>query len=174
LPFGGAGFFLFILAALHVPALHVPALHVVKPQLDPSWRLISEYAIGWLMLLAFDSLSASCVALHFCAGAFARRRRAFGGGAGALGSALFVADPPQHRNVRQPATGSRPPRPIDQSFTTRRNTDSARRRVLAGKIVVQEPAVNVWFYPSIYRQDGCRSRCGQTCRFQASAPSAAS
>lgn len=41
-------------------------LHVLKSELDPSWRFISEYAIGrygWLMVLAFLSLAASCLAL---------------------------------------------------------------------------------------------------------------
>jgi hypothetical protein len=34
------------------------ALHLFKPELDPSWHVISEYAIGrygWLMVLAFLS-----------------------------------------------------------------------------------------------------------------------
>jgi len=77
---------------------------------------------------------------------------------------------------KRPPAGYRfPPATTDRSiFYGARNTDSARRRVLAGKIVVQEPIVNVGFYPSIYRQDGCRSRCGKLARFQASSPSAAS
>jgi hypothetical protein len=84
--FGGAVAFLLILAALHV----------LKPQLDPSWCLISEYAIGrhgWLMLLAFVSLSASCFALLFMLG-FSLGWVALAGVAlGPLGSALFIADP---------------------------------------------------------------------------------
>jgi hypothetical protein len=39
-------------------------LHLVRPELDPSWRMVSEYAIGsygWLMVLAFFSLSLSCL-----------------------------------------------------------------------------------------------------------------
>lgn len=42
----------------------VAALHAIKPELDPSWRFVSEYAIadyGWLMMFAFLSLSLSCV-----------------------------------------------------------------------------------------------------------------
>jgi hypothetical protein len=42
------------------------ALHVIKPEVDPSWRFISEYAIGengWIMELAFLSLALSYVAL---------------------------------------------------------------------------------------------------------------
>lgn len=40
------------------------SLHVIKPEYEPSWRLISEYAIGrfgWIMVLAFFSLALSCV-----------------------------------------------------------------------------------------------------------------
>lgn len=40
-------------------------LHVLKPELDPSWRMISEYEIGksgWLMRLAFFAWSGSVVA----------------------------------------------------------------------------------------------------------------
>jgi len=42
------------------------ALHLIKPELDPSWHFISEYAIGrygWLMVLAFLSLALSYVSL---------------------------------------------------------------------------------------------------------------
>jgi hypothetical protein len=42
------------------------ALHLIKPELDPSWRMVSEYEIGrhgWIMQLAFLSLSLSCAAL---------------------------------------------------------------------------------------------------------------
>ena len=56
LSFAGAATFVLLLAALHV----------IKPELDPSWRFISEYAIGengWIMELAFLSLALSYVAL---------------------------------------------------------------------------------------------------------------
>lgn len=42
------------------------ALHVIKPELDPSWRLVSEYAIGthgWVMTLCFLAQSLGCAAL---------------------------------------------------------------------------------------------------------------
>jgi hypothetical protein len=42
------------------------ALHVIKPELEPSWRFLSEYAIGrrgWLMQAAFCIWAASCAAL---------------------------------------------------------------------------------------------------------------
>jgi len=54
--FAAAAAFLALLAALHV----------LKAELDPSWRVISEYAIGehgWIMVLAFLSLAVSNVAL---------------------------------------------------------------------------------------------------------------
>jgi hypothetical protein len=56
LSFGGAATFVVLLAALHF----------IKPELDPSWRMISEYEIGrhgWVMALAFLFLAFSCVTL---------------------------------------------------------------------------------------------------------------
>ena len=56
LSFAAAATFLILLAALHL----------IKPELDPSWRVISEYEIGrygWIMMLAFLSLAVSCVSL---------------------------------------------------------------------------------------------------------------
>lgn len=41
-------------------------LHGIKPELDPSWRFISEYAIGdhgWLMVLAFFLFAANYLVL---------------------------------------------------------------------------------------------------------------
>jgi len=54
----------FVTAGMFVVLL--TALHVIKPELDPSWRFISEYAIGdngWIMVLAFFSLALSYVLL---------------------------------------------------------------------------------------------------------------
>lgn len=56
LALSGAVLFLVLLAVLHV----------IKPELDPSWHFISEYAIGdngWVMTLAFLSLALSCASL---------------------------------------------------------------------------------------------------------------
>jgi hypothetical protein len=42
------------------------ALHFIKPELDPLWHFISEYAIGdygWIMVLAFLSLALGYVTL---------------------------------------------------------------------------------------------------------------
>lgn len=47
-------------------ALLVLLLHAVKPEYAPSWRFISEYAIGangWIMVLAFLAWSLSAAAL---------------------------------------------------------------------------------------------------------------
>lgn len=53
---GGAVSFVALLAALHA----------VRPDLDPSWTVISAYALGdhgWLMTLAFAAMAAGCAAL---------------------------------------------------------------------------------------------------------------
>jgi hypothetical protein len=42
------------------------ALHVLKPDLDPSWHMLSEYALGehgWVMALFFILLSLACASL---------------------------------------------------------------------------------------------------------------
>lgn len=47
-------------------ALIIVALHAIKPEFEPSWRFISEYAIGangWIMTLAFLIWASSCAAL---------------------------------------------------------------------------------------------------------------
>lgn len=44
--------------------LSLGSLHLLQPEMDPTWRLISEYALGrfgWLMTLAFLAL-AVCLA----------------------------------------------------------------------------------------------------------------
>lgn len=56
LSFAAAATFVVLLAALHL----------IKPELDPSWRFISEYSIGdhgWIMVLAFLSFAVGYVAL---------------------------------------------------------------------------------------------------------------
>jgi hypothetical protein len=52
------------LAAATVFLVLLGALHFIKPEFDPSWRMVSEYAIGdngWVMSLAFLFLAVSCV-----------------------------------------------------------------------------------------------------------------
>ena len=54
------------LAAAATFLILLAALHLIKPELDPSWRFISEYAIGdygWIMALAFLSFAVGYVAL---------------------------------------------------------------------------------------------------------------
>ena len=54
----------FVAAATFLVLL--AALHFFKPEFDPSWRVISEYALGdygWIMVIAFLSLALSCVSL---------------------------------------------------------------------------------------------------------------
>jgi Protein of unknown function (DUF998) len=79
------------------------ALHFIKPGVDPSWRMISEYEIGnhgWIMQLAFISVASSCVALFV---AIRRQTPTLGGRIGlglllvcATGmtiAAIFITDP---------------------------------------------------------------------------------
>ena len=56
LSLAGAATFVVLLATLHL----------IKPELNPSWHFISDYAIGrhgWMMVLAFGSLAFSYVML---------------------------------------------------------------------------------------------------------------
>ncbi len=42
------------------------ALHIIKPEFEPSWHFVSEYAIGkygWVMKLSFFSWAISCITL---------------------------------------------------------------------------------------------------------------
>jgi hypothetical protein len=93
LSFASAATFVVLLAALHF----------IKPELDPSWHFISEYAIGdygWMMVLAFLSLALSYVTLFV---AIRSQLRTIGGNIGlalllvsALGltiAAVFTTDP---------------------------------------------------------------------------------
>jgi hypothetical protein len=44
------------------------ALHLLSPEFDPSWRMVSEYALGrysWVLSLMFLTWALSCVALVF-------------------------------------------------------------------------------------------------------------
>jgi hypothetical protein len=56
------------LAAAAMSLVLLAALHVFSPEFDPSWRMVSEYALGdygWVLGLMFLSLAASCVSLFF-------------------------------------------------------------------------------------------------------------
>lgn len=55
----------FTLTASATFLVLLAALHLIKPELDPSWRFVSEYAIGpygWLLRIAFLTLALSCLA----------------------------------------------------------------------------------------------------------------
>ncbi len=88
-------------AAIFVVLLVV--LHVLKPELDPSWRFVSEYAIGvhgWLMVLAFLSLAVGYLALFVAIRSQARTiagRIGLGlllvSAAGLAVAGVFVTDP---------------------------------------------------------------------------------
>jgi len=93
LSFAAAGTFLVVVAALHV----------IEPEFDPSWRMVSEYALGrygWIMVLAFLSLAVSCVALFV---AIRSQTRTIGGyiglafllvaAGGLIIAAVFATDP---------------------------------------------------------------------------------
>jgi len=44
------------------------ALHIISPEFDPSWRMVSEYALGdygWVLSLMFLTWALSCVMLFF-------------------------------------------------------------------------------------------------------------
>jgi len=93
LTWGAAAVFLVLLAVLHF----------LKPEFDPSWRMVSEYAIGrygWVMVLAFLSMSLSSFALF---AAIRTQISTIGGKIGLAlllisavaiaGAAVFTADP---------------------------------------------------------------------------------
>ncbi|MGC5224014.1 DUF998 domain-containing protein [Micromonospora sp. DT81.3] len=76
----------------------IAMLHVLKPEFDPSWRMISEYSLGrrgWAMRLAFVTmavgLAATCVALWPLGGAWTVGLAAVA--LGALCAAFIDADP---------------------------------------------------------------------------------
>ena len=57
---------LMSVAAAAVFLVLVGWLHVIKPEMSPSWRFVSEYAIGrhgWVMTLAFFAWAVSCATL---------------------------------------------------------------------------------------------------------------
>lgn len=68
--------------------LLIAALHVLKPEFDPSWRFLSEYAngrFGWVMRLSFFSMAISCASLFLAIRADVRTL------AGKIGLAFLVA-----------------------------------------------------------------------------------
>lgn len=54
------------IAGAAVSGVSLAALHVLRPDLAPSWHVISEYAVGpngWMMALCFGSLAIGCAGL---------------------------------------------------------------------------------------------------------------
>ena len=84
-------------------ALLLVGLHVIEPEYDPTWRFVSEYALGrfgWVMSVAFGALAVSLLGTVV---AIARHIRTVAGyiglvmiaiaAAGLLIAAVFVTDP---------------------------------------------------------------------------------
>ena len=66
------------------------SLPIIEPEFDPSWRFMSEYALGnygWVMMIGFFSLALSCAALF----AAIRSQISTKGGKIGLGFLLVVA-----------------------------------------------------------------------------------
>jgi hypothetical protein len=91
-----------ILASAILFLVLLAALLVLKPEIDPAWRFISESAIGrygWMMALAFLSLATSCIATVIALWSQVRMGGRIGIGfllIGALGLTLagvFTTDP---------------------------------------------------------------------------------
>jgi len=91
-----------ILASATLFLVLLAALLVLKPEIDPAWRFISEYAIGrfgWMMSLAFLSMAASGIATAITLWPQVRLGGRIGIGflmIGALGltlAGLFTTDP---------------------------------------------------------------------------------
>lgn len=56
----------FLLAA--VSLISLASLHLLSPEFNPSWRMVSEYALGdhqWALTIMFLGFAASCAALFF-------------------------------------------------------------------------------------------------------------
>ena len=78
-------------------------LHIVKPDLDPSWSAISEYALGdfgWIMTIAFLAWGFSAISLFIAIRPHVRSRIGhiglvflLIGGAGPILAGLFPTDP---------------------------------------------------------------------------------
>lgn len=91
-----------ILASAILFLILLAALLMLKPEIDPAWRFISEYSIGrygWMMSIAFLSMTASCIATVIALWSQVRLGGRIGIGfmlIGALGltlAGLFTTDP---------------------------------------------------------------------------------
>lgn len=86
-----------------IVGMTIVALHAIKPEFEPSWRFVSEYAIGgrgWIMQLGFMVWAVSCVALGLAVRPVLPNRRGRIGatillivGASLVVAGLFPQDP---------------------------------------------------------------------------------
>jgi uncharacterized protein DUF998 len=70
-----------------IAAVSLAALHALSPELDPTWRMVSEYAIGhfsWALSLMFLATALSCIALFIAIKPHIRTR------GGAIGRVLLL------------------------------------------------------------------------------------
>jgi hypothetical protein len=91
-------------------------LHFLKPDYDPSWRMVSEYAIGdygWVQVLSFFALGLSCLCVLFAVRPSIHNKRGYFGlfvlfvTAFALaGAGLFPIDPITARPEELTTNGS--------------------------------------------------------------------
>ena len=62
-------------AAAAAAVVLLAVLHILSPELDPSWRMVSEYALGnygWVLALMFLAWALSCVTLFFAIKSYTR------------------------------------------------------------------------------------------------------
>jgi hypothetical protein len=87
------------LVAVAAFSLLLAVVHVLKPEISPSWRMISEYEIGrygWIMRLAFVCWSASVFAVAVALQQYAASPGSaalFVVAVGPLGAAIFATEP---------------------------------------------------------------------------------
>ena len=91
------------LVAITSSVLLIVVLHIIKPDLDPSWRMLSEYSLGaygWIMKVAFWLMAVSNIALAFALQSNVRNVASKIGialhyvvGLALLGAGLFDMDP---------------------------------------------------------------------------------
>jgi Protein of unknown function (DUF998) len=87
------------LAAVAAFSLLLAIVHVLKPEISPSWRMISEYEIGrygWIMRLAFVCWSANVFAVAVALqpyASFLGSAALFVVAVGPLGAAIFATEP---------------------------------------------------------------------------------
>lgn len=94
----------------------VVILHLIKPELDPSWRFLSEYSIGrygWVMVTAFFVWGLSCLALFVSLREEVRTRGGrigrcvlFAVGLAMLAAGLFDQDPVTAKPDERSTTGT--------------------------------------------------------------------